>query len=115
MPTHDDFDAIFAKLRSILKKYEKRCVVEQDTRSDYYLNAKRLDKKNRPIFFAGVSVNKISVSFYLMSVSTFPDLLDSLSPELKARKQGKSCFRFKAMEPSLFKELAALVKKSIER
>jgi hypothetical protein len=29
--------------------------------------------------------------------------------------QGKSCFNFKAVEPALFKELAALARKGAER
>lgn len=33
------------------------------------------------------------------------------SPELKRRMQGKACFNFKAVDPALFKELAALTKK----
>lgn len=115
MPRNHDFPAIFEELKSILKKYESACVVEEDTDADYYLNTKRFDQKNRPVFFGGVSINKISVSFYLMPVYTFPDLLEDISPELRAHKQGKSCFRFKAMEPSLFKELTALAKKSMER
>ena len=45
----------------------------------------------------------------------YPELLDGASPELKARMQGKSCFNFKAVEPALFKELAALAKKGAER
>jgi len=35
-----------------------------------------------------------------------------VSPELKARMQGKSCFNFRALEPALFKELSTLTKAS---
>ena len=115
MPRNHEFPAIFEELKSILKKYESACAVEQDTDTDYYLNAKRFDQKNRPIFFGGVSINKVSVSFYLKAVYTFPDLLENVSPELKAHKQGKSCFRFKKVEPALFKELTALAKKCMDR
>ena len=45
-----------------------------------------------------------------MPVYLKPELLASASPELKSRMQGKSCFNFFAVEPSLFKELAALSK-----
>ena len=115
MPRNHEFPTIFEELKSILKKYESACAVEQDTDTDFYLNTKRFDQKNRPVFFGGVSINKISVSFYLMPVHTFPDLLEEMSPELKAHKQGKSCFRFKTVEPALFKELAALAKKGMAR
>lgn len=40
-----------------------------------------------------------------MPVYMFPKLRDSMSPQLKARMQGKSCFNFKAMDEALFQEL----------
>ncbi len=115
MPTNDNFTAIFERLKRILKRYEKKSVIEKDTETDYYLNTKKLDKKKKPIFFAATSINKISVSFYLMPIYCFPDLLDGMSPELRKHLHGKSCFRFTKIEPALFKELAALTKRSVER
>jgi hypothetical protein len=50
-----------------------------------------------------------------MPVYCFPDLLDDISPELQAHRQGKSCFNFKTVEPASFKELAALARKGAER
>ena len=45
-----------------------------------------------------------------MSVYASPDLLKSMSPELKKRMQGKSCFNFKEVDEPLFKELARLTR-----
>ena len=45
-----------------------------------------------------------------MSVYACPELLQNLSPELKKRMQGKSCFNFKEVDEQLFKELATLTK-----
>jgi hypothetical protein len=45
-----------------------------------------------------------------MPVYLQPDLLASVSAQLKARMQGKSCFNFSAVEPELMKELATLTK-----
>ena len=45
-----------------------------------------------------------------MSVYACPELLQSMSPELKKRMQGKSCFNFKEVDENLFKELATLTK-----
>jgi hypothetical protein len=115
MPSKDGFPAIFGQLRAILKKHEKNCIVHQDTDADYYLNTKKLDKNKKPLFFGATSIKKGYVSLYLMPVYYFPDLLDEISPELKAHMQGKSCFNFKTIEPALFKELAALAKKGAER
>jgi hypothetical protein len=39
-----------------------------------------------------------------------PDLLKAMSPELKKRMQGKSCFNFKAVDRQLFKELKTITK-----
>ncbi len=45
-----------------------------------------------------------------MPVYLKPELLAGLSPELKARMQGKSCFNFTQVDKPLFKQLAALTK-----
>ena len=50
-----------------------------------------------------------------MAVYAFPDLLDGLSPELRKRMQGKSCFNFKAVDDKLFRELAKLTDKGYRR
>lgn len=114
MPS-EDFQAIFKKLKSILKKYEKRCLIERDTGTEYYLNSKNLDQKKEPIFFAAASINKISVSFYLMAMDTDPELRDSVSPSLQKHLHGKCCFRFKRQDPDLFQELATLTQRVVER
>jgi len=44
-----------------------------------------------------------------MPVYMHPELLKRVSPELKKRMQGKSCFNFSSVEPALFKELTALI------
>jgi hypothetical protein len=38
-----------------------------------------------------------------------------MSPELRKRMQGKACFNFKAVDKSLFEELAALTREGYER
>jgi hypothetical protein len=45
-----------------------------------------------------------------MPVYLKTELLDGLSPGLKSRMQGKSCFNFSEVDKPLFKELAALTK-----
>jgi hypothetical protein len=50
-----------------------------------------------------------------MPVYMYPELSKDLSPELKQRMQGKSCFNFKKVEPDLFRELAELTKKGAEK
>lgn len=47
-----------------------------------------------------------------MPVYVNPNLLAALSPGLKKRMQGKSCFNFTAIDAVLFEELAALTEAS---
>jgi hypothetical protein len=104
------FDEIFVRLKAILKRHEKKLVVAQDNQTYYLLNTRYVMKNKQPLCFGGVRIGKAYVSFYLMSVYAFPGLLKDVSPELKKRMQGKSCFNFKEVDERLFKELAQLTK-----
>lgn len=110
MPNKNDFNQVFAKLKSILKPYVKKMDVAEDSQTYYLLNTRYIMKNKQPLCFGGVRLGKAYVSFYLMSVYASPDLLKTMSPELKKRMQGKSCFNFKEVDESLFKELARLTK-----
>ena len=110
MANKNDFDKVFAKLKSILLPYVKKMDVAQDNQTYYLLNTRYIMKNKQPLCFGGVRLGKAYVSFYLMSVYASPDLLKSMSPELKKRMQGKSCFNFKEVDEPLFKELARLTK-----
>jgi hypothetical protein len=62
------------------------------------------------MWFASVRQGKAYVSFHLMPLYMNPPLLRTVSPSLKKRMQGKTCFNFKAApEPELLKELERLV------
>lgn len=56
-----------------------------------------------------VQSKKNYVSFHLMPVYAFPELLDDLSPALRKRMQGKSCFNFSEVDEPLVAELTQLV------
>ena len=89
--------------------------VAQDSNGYYLLNTRHIMKNKQPLCFGGVRLGKAYVSFYLMSVYACPDLLKTMSPELKKRMQGKSCFNFKEVDEKLFKELAKLTKAGAAR
>lgn len=55
-----------------------------------------------------------TVSFYLMSVYSPPDLMASMSPELRQRMQGKACFNFTKVDQALIAELARLTEAGLE-
>jgi hypothetical protein len=113
MANKDDFATVFAKLKAIFKPYAKKMDVAQDTKSYYLLNTRHIMKNKQPLCFGGVRLGKAYVSFYLMSVYACPDLMKGMSPELKKRMQGKSCFNFKAVDEKLFKELEKLTQAGV--
>jgi hypothetical protein len=115
MPTTADFDSAFNALRSILQPYARRMVVVADTDDNYHLDSARAIRNNKGIFFGAVRRGKAYVSFHLMPVYACPDLLRGMSPELKKRMQGKSCFNFKTGDGPLFKELAQLTQAGFAR
>src|ERR1700674_1323522 len=110
MPDKDDFATVFARLKAIFKPYAKKMVVVQDTPSRFYLDTRYIMKNKKPLCFGAVRLGKNYVSFYLMSVYASTDLLKAMSPELKKRMQGKSCFNFKEVDEKLFQELDKLTK-----
>ena len=115
MSSTTDFPHVFEQLKSILKPYAKNLTITADTSDAYSLDGPYSEKYQKPLFFGAAQIKKNYVSFYLMPVYMFPDLLKSISPELKKRMQGKSCFNFKKVEPELFKELTQLTRLSVER
>ena len=110
-----DFNATFVKLKSLLEPYAGQLCVVHDTDTNYYLDTHYIMKNKHAMFFGAVRKGKSYVSFHLIPVYVFPDLLDEISPELRRRMQGKSCFNFKSLDEKLFKELAKLTKAGFAR
>ncbi len=108
MSNPSQFQEIFAKLRSILNKYAGELTCVKDEPGNFYLDTKHLMKNKKPMFFGAVQIKKAYVSYHVMPVYAFPKLLDNISPELKHRMQGKSCFNFKSLDDKLFEELSRL-------
>ena len=115
MPTQTEFPIIFASLKVILKPYSSKLIVTVDTSEGFSLDGPYSQKWKKELFFGAAQIKKNYVSFYLMPVYMYPDLLKSISPELKKHMQGKSCFNFKKMEQSLFDELSQLTQQGFER
>ena len=104
----DAFAATFFALKRIFAPYEKHLNVNTDTRSRFYLETKSPSYKGKPLFFGAVISGRAYVSFHLMPLYWDESLLKKVSPQLKKRMQGKSCFNFTAPDPALFRELARL-------
>ena len=103
-----EFEFVFARLREILRKHSSRLSVTEDTPTRYCLEGGTHPANKKPMPIAWVQIGKGYVSFHHMGVYAFPKLQDGLSDQLKARMQGKSCFNFKAVDESLFRELEQL-------
>ena len=110
MPDKTEFKTVFDELKSILKPYAKKMDVAHDTDTHYMLNTRHIMRNKQPLCFGGVRLGKSYVSFYLMTVYVSPDLLKAMSPELRKRMQGKSCFNFKQIDQQLFRELKTITK-----
>jgi hypothetical protein len=114
MPSQTEFPLVFEQLKAILKPFASQLTVKVDTNDSYYLEGPFSEKWKKELFFGSVQIKKNYVSFYLMPVYMYPKLLKDVSPGLKKRMQGKSCFNFKTMELELFQELSELTRKGYE-
>ena len=105
-----DLDAVFIELRAIMAPFAMKLDLKRDDGSELYLDTRYIQKNKKPVFFGAVQVKKSFVSYHLMPVYTRPELLEGLSPALRSRMHGKSCFNFSEVDKALFKELALLTK-----
>ncbi len=108
--------AIFGTLRALFRVHAEKCVVLRDEPFGYYLGTNEVRSRDGyRTGFGGVEIMKTYVSAHLMPVYVHPDLLKSLSPKLRKRMQGKSCFNFKRLDGRLFDELDDLISAGIVR
>ncbi len=105
-----DFADVFTRLRALMEPYAPNLETAVDRDDELSLNSGHVQANGTPLWFGGVQVKKRYVSYHLMPVYVNPALLDDVSPELKKRMQGKSCFNFTKEDPALFEELAALTR-----
>ncbi len=115
-----DFAGVFNTLKPVLAKYAKRLSVKADTPIEYTMVTKSASPfpqhKGQPMFFGSVRLGKAYVSFHLMPLYMCPALTQTISPALKKRMQGKTCFNFKSdPEPDLIAELKRLTAAGFER
>ena len=109
------YENVFSALREILRPYEPELAVVEDSTISYYLNCRKPRAKNKDMFFGAVQVKKRYVSYHLMPLYVFPQLLDGLSPALRKRMQGKSCFHFTRIDPDLLDELRVQTRRGLQR
>jgi hypothetical protein len=107
VPPKADFAAVDRRLRELLEPIRSRLVATKDGPDGLILQIPGLE--GLPYgYVAGIRVGKRYVSYYLMSVYASPEVLDSMSPALRRRMQGKSCFNFTKVDEPLFEELGLI-------
>ena len=112
MPKNGAFQETYEALRALLKPYEPRLAVVVDKPRAYYLASNTSKTASASaIWFGGVEIKKNYVSFHLIPVYASATLREALSPSLRKRMQGKSCFNFTAIGPAHLKELTAVTRK----
>jgi hypothetical protein len=108
-----DFQAVEARLRAILDLYRDRLTVAKEGPEGIYLELPGYEGQPWG-YVGGTRVGKSYVSYYLMGAYD-GGLQAEMSPELRRRMQGKTCFNFTRIDEALFTELEALTAKAIER
>lgn len=120
MPT--EFETIFIRLRSILQKHAGAYSVTDNGRDRYCLEGRtgpatlaawggKMKKPMIPV--AWVQIGKAYVSFHFMGLYGNTRLRASMSKELQARMQGKTCFNFRKNDEALFMELEELTARGL--
>ena len=104
-----DFNSVFSDLRLLLEPFKSDLGVQIDKPGNYHTHLPGILHRGKPLYFAGIRTGKNYVSFHLMSVYYSPELLKGMSPALKKRMQGKSCFNFKTIDQECFAELGRLI------
>jgi len=115
MSVQDEFPAIFSQLRSVLRKYAAVMDCPTDEPHEYSLNTRHIMKNRQALFFGAALIKKNYVSYHLMPVYVFPELVAHISPQLRKRMHGKSCFNFRNAEEVLFEELEALTEQGYRK
>jgi hypothetical protein len=108
----NDFEAVHERLKAIIRSHADGLVITKDEPGGMALEIPGLEGKPWG-YVAGTRLGKAYVSFYLMPVYASPELAASVSPELRRRKQGKSCFNFTKVDEPLFAELDDLAARGI--
>lgn len=110
------FEAAFASLKKVFSPSLKHLAVKTDSPTVYTLVTKSPSPfpqhKGHPLEFGSVKIGKAYVSFHLMPLYM---AASTISPELKKRMQGKTCFNFTTNpDPAALAELKRLTEASLK-
>lgn len=109
-------DEVFGWLRGVMAAQARGFVVTADKPGYYQLDAQRPYIPNKPpsAYFGAVKTGKRYVSYYLMALYMDKALVDSVTPALKKRMQGMSCFNFTKVDEALAADLGEVTRRCAE-
>jgi hypothetical protein len=110
-----EFEQVFERLKGILAPYGRRLHVCADDARDFGVDLAPEGQRDPTTWFGGVRINKRYVSYYFMPIYVEPALLKGISPALRRRMQGKSCFNFTSVDEALFAELGEITRRGYDR
>ena len=92
MPKVKDFSQVFQDLKAIIEPFEKELVLKTNESDNYYLDTHHKRKDGYVEAFGGVQVKKNYVSYHLMPVYAYPELLASPLPRTQKTYAGQIMF-----------------------
>jgi hypothetical protein len=104
----EELGAVFERFKAMLAPYAERMYLSADDAMFFGVDMAPPAERDPSTWFAGTRFGKRYVSYYLMPVYVRPELLDGISPELRRRMQGKSCFNLSRVDEVLLAELETL-------
>ncbi len=110
-----DFHAAFERLKNMFARHEDSLNAIMNKPGNYVVESKSILFRGKPLWVGAVQIKKNYVSFHLIPVYAFPDLMKNVSPVLKKRMQGKSCFNFRKVDEPLFTELEKLTEAGVAK
>ncbi len=110
-----DRTAVYLRLRGLMADAVDGLPVTADGDDGFSVDTGRHRADGYAYQFGAVRTGARGVSYHLLPVYYWPDLLDDVSPELRRRMQGKSCFTFTRVDEPLLDELADLTRRGAER
>jgi hypothetical protein len=114
-----EFEPVFASLRALLARFADRLHVAKDGPEVYSLVTRKPSPfpqhKGHPMDFGSVKAGKAYVSLHLMPIYMSSTLTKDLTPGLKKRMHGKTCFQFKSKpDRATLVEIESLIARSLE-
>jgi len=107
-----EFAQVYAELRALMIESAAGMIVAQDGEDGLVMHAPIPHplKPNLPMWFGAVQIGKAYVSYHLMPLYMNAAMQARVTPALKKRMQGKTCFNFKAVDEAVFAELEVLTR-----